>query len=69
MLQAAGTQNKWRILKEKPGIQAVVKWTLQQGILPQFSFAQKQANAREKPREWHPFPFLDDQESDEEDGS
>ena len=69
MLQAAGTQNERRILKEKRGIQAVAKWTLQQRILTQFSIAQKQANAREKPREWHPFPFLDDQESDEEDRS
>ena len=66
MWQAARTQNGSRILKEKRGIQAVARWAFQQGILPQFSLAREQANAREKPSEWHPFPFLDEEDSEEE---
>ena len=66
MLQAARTQSESRILKEKQGIQAVARWAFQQRILPQFLLAWEQANKSGKPSEWHPFPFLDDQEGEEE---
>lgn len=66
MLQDARTQSESRILKEKRGIQAVARWVFQQGILSQFSLAREHANTQEKPSEWHPFPFLDDQEDEEE---
>ena len=70
MLAEAGTRDIREMLTKKRGIQAVSKWIFRQGILSQFTYARKLATSTDKPAEWLPFPFLenDREEEEEEEG-
>jgi hypothetical protein len=65
MIAEAGTCNIREMLTKKRGIQAVSRWIFRQGILSQFAFARKLATSNDKPSEWLPFPFLEDNEVEE----
>ena len=68
MLAEAGTRNLREMLIKKRGIQAVSRWVFRQGILPQFAYARKLATNKDTPTNWLPFPFLEDEEAEGDEG-